>query len=180
MKLLIGLLLLALPLQVSAEVYSWTDAKGTVHFTEDIAKVPRQYRKKLAVRGEDLQSAPLEAAPRQEAVNTGEVSPAAPAVVAEKPGAGTSETTASYAGRSASSWQAAFREKRAAVQAIDDQIRQLQTEMTSPTSLITPAKAAELNARRTELMRQYESAAASLNQLVDQANKAGLPPEFSR
>ena len=28
----------------SAEIYRWTDASGRVHFTQDLARVPRAYR----------------------------------------------------------------------------------------------------------------------------------------
>jgi hypothetical protein len=28
----------------AAEIYRWTDEKGTVHFTDDVSKIPEQYR----------------------------------------------------------------------------------------------------------------------------------------
>jgi hypothetical protein len=40
---ILAFLLLGVPLSSSGEVYHWTDEKGTVHFTDDIANVPRQY-----------------------------------------------------------------------------------------------------------------------------------------
>ncbi len=43
------LFLLILPLPVSAEIYKWVDAKGTVNFTEDIGKVPPNYRNKVKI-----------------------------------------------------------------------------------------------------------------------------------
>jgi hypothetical protein len=41
--IILALLLLWGSLSFSGEVYHWMDEKGTVHFTDDISKVPRQY-----------------------------------------------------------------------------------------------------------------------------------------
>lgn len=41
--IILALLVVSLSLSFSGEVYHWTDEKGTVHFTDDIAKVPRHY-----------------------------------------------------------------------------------------------------------------------------------------
>ena len=41
--IILALLLLWASLSFSGDVYHWTDERGTVHFTDDIAKVPRQY-----------------------------------------------------------------------------------------------------------------------------------------
>jgi hypothetical protein len=38
-----ALLFLWVSLSFSGDVYHWTDEKGTIHFTDDIAKIPRQY-----------------------------------------------------------------------------------------------------------------------------------------
>jgi glutaredoxin len=44
---LIVLVLLAIAGPVSAELYKYTDAKGELHFVDDISKVPKKYRKQL-------------------------------------------------------------------------------------------------------------------------------------
>lgn len=177
-RLFVLLLVLALPLPVLAEIYSWTDANGTVHFTEDISSVPKQYRKKLNVRDGGAVQPPVtesvSVSRPDKAANPAPVAGGASVVPAGKAANGT------YGGKSAAAWQAEFREKRAALQAVEAQIAQLQAEMTSTKELITPAKAAALNARRNVLSQQYEAAAASLNRLVEQANQAGLPPEFAK
>ena len=38
------IMLLAVSFSHSAEIYRWTDEKGTVHFTDDVSKIPEQYR----------------------------------------------------------------------------------------------------------------------------------------
>jgi hypothetical protein len=42
-RIVMGILLLWVSLSFSEDVYHWTDEKGTVHFTDEISKVPRQY-----------------------------------------------------------------------------------------------------------------------------------------
>ena len=42
-SLLVGLALLGAP-AARAEIYSWTDASGQVHFTEDLSRVPAEHR----------------------------------------------------------------------------------------------------------------------------------------
>ena len=51
MKKLILMLLLVYPLSALAITYEWTDERGTVHFTEDLGKVPKKLRKKVKVLG---------------------------------------------------------------------------------------------------------------------------------
>lgn len=65
------------------------------------------------------------------------------------------------------------------MQEVDRKIKQLHEEMKSPRKILTAEKMTELNSRRAELIKQYEAAATQLNQLVEQANKAGLPKEFT-
>ncbi len=45
--LLTVLLLLIFAMPASAELYKYTDAKGELHFVDDISKVPKKYRKQL-------------------------------------------------------------------------------------------------------------------------------------
>jgi len=41
------IMLLAVSFSHSAEIYRWTDEKGTVHFTDDVSKIPEQYRDQI-------------------------------------------------------------------------------------------------------------------------------------
>jgi predicted aspartyl protease len=50
--LMIGLLTLSVPGRVGAEFYSYEDRSGTVHFVDDPARIPREYRQKTRVRRE--------------------------------------------------------------------------------------------------------------------------------
>ena len=53
MKNLLVVLLLLYPLSAIAQTYEWTDDAGTVNFTEDLGRVPKKYRKKVKVLGEE-------------------------------------------------------------------------------------------------------------------------------
>ena len=53
--LVITLVLFAVP--VCAETYVWEDEQGTVNFAEDLGKVPKNYRKKARLAGEEEPSA---------------------------------------------------------------------------------------------------------------------------
>jgi len=50
--LVIGPLALLAPGRVGAEFYSYEDRNGTVHFVDDPARIPREYRQKKRVRRE--------------------------------------------------------------------------------------------------------------------------------
>ena len=58
MKKLLVVLLLLYPLSASAVTYEWTDAAGTVNFTEDLGNVPKKYRKKVKVLGAEESGTP--------------------------------------------------------------------------------------------------------------------------
>jgi clan AA aspartic protease (TIGR02281 family) len=44
------IMLIALALPASAEMYKWVDEKGTVHFTDDISSIPEKYREDVEER----------------------------------------------------------------------------------------------------------------------------------
>jgi hypothetical protein len=55
---LVVIILVMLGGPVNAEIYKWTDEKGTIHFTEDPAMIPEKYRDQVKIRltEEDLMS----------------------------------------------------------------------------------------------------------------------------
>ncbi|GFO64607.1 retroviral-like aspartic protease family protein [Geomonas paludis] len=48
------------PLQAGAEFYSYQDKNGTMHFVDDAAKIPREYRRKVLVRKDQYDDLPPE------------------------------------------------------------------------------------------------------------------------
>ncbi len=181
MKRLVLLVLLVLPLQVSAEIYSWTDASGTVHFTEDLGSVPKNYRAKALrqARGEDMTgSAPLSAS--EAGLPEATPAPASkqlPDTVAAEPGI---TPATRFGSRSAAEWQAEFRSLRQKLAQIEQQQEQLRKDGGDGTKALSRQQIEEINARNKQLSGEYEATRLRFNQLVEHANQAGLPPEFSQ
>lgn len=183
MKRALLLIILMMPVTALAETYSWTDASGTMHFTDDPGKIPRQYRKKAQQR--DIYAPP--ASPVQ-----------APAVTkdSEKPNTGTAPTptastpttqapaayspTTRFGSRTGAEWQAEFRSINERLKVIDQQFEQVRKEGGDGKSAISREKIDELNARNKKLYEEHEALRLRYNLLVEQANTVGLPPEFSK
>ncbi len=182
MKQLFLLLMLLMPLSVGAETYSWTDATGTMHFTDDLGSVPAKFRKKALLKesGEDQLSntpAPPAATVKTKAATVPVAKPASTAVAPDE----SKVTVATRFGeRSAGEWQTEFRSLRGQIKAIEQQIEALKREGGDGKTMLTSTKVAELNSRNKQLNQEYEAVRLRFNQLVEQANKVGLPPEFSK
>jgi hypothetical protein len=181
-RLIMLLLVLTLPLQVSAEIYSWTDAAGTVHFTEDLGRVPKKYRATALRRasGEDLTApaaAPVASLP--EGVPAAERTQPEVTHGAAAPAPGVTPATR-YGSRSAAEWQTEFRALRQKLTQIEQQQEQLQKEGGDGTKALSSQQIADLNLRSKQLHDEFEATRLRFNQLVEQANQAGLPPEFSQ
>lgn len=164
---------LLLPVTAVAASYSWTDPAGTVHFTDDIGSVPSKYRAK-ALR----QAAGEEAIPdtKPSAARNGAKPSAAPAGSAQ--GAVTPSTK--FGDRTAAEWQQQFQALRAQLKTIEQGMAQLKQEGGDGKRMLGREKIAEINTRSRQLNQEYEKIRLQLNQLVEQANKAGLPPEFGQ
>jgi len=182
MKRLIVLLLVLLPLPVSAEIYSWTDANGTVHFIEDVGRVPKKYRAK-ALRQTSGAEMPAPAAAAETSLP--KVAPTAERVQPEAsqgtaaPAAGVTPATR-FGSRSAAEWQAEFRSLRQKLAQIEQQQEQLRNDGGDGRKALSRQQVEEINARNKHLYGEYEATRLRFNQLVEQANQVGLPPEFSQ
>ncbi len=193
MKRLFFILLLLTPLSAGAATYSWTDASGTMNFTDDLGAVPAKYRTKALKQaaGEDTvpevmppaKVAETKAAPAA-AAKPG--TPAAAPAPDTKPGAPAapveSKVTAAtrFGDRTAGEWQAEFRDLWGQIKVIQQQQEGLKREGGDGKTMLTSSKIAELNARNKQLNQEYEAVRLRINSLVEQANKVGLPPEFGQ
>lgn len=175
--------LLALPAVSGAASYSWTDPSGTMHFTDDLGSVPSKYRAK-ALR----QAAGEEAIPdTKPAVAKNESKPpaasaAAPAGPASQTGSAQGAATPStkFGDRTAGEWQTEFRTVRSEFKTIEQAREALKRKTGDFRMLKTSQQTTDYNVRNKQLNDEYEAARQRFNQLVEQANKAGLPPEFSQ
>jgi len=186
MKRLLLAVLMLLPLSAGAATYSWTDASGTVNFSDDLGSVPPKYRKKVLQQaaGEDVAPAAKPSSATTE-TKTKAVSVPVP-VPAANPGPSSipSESTVTaatrFGERTAGEWQTEFRGLRGQIKAIEQQQEALKKEGGDGKTMLTSSKIAELNARNKQLNQEYETVRLRINALVDQANKLGLPPEFGQ
>ena len=192
-QLIISAALLLLPLTAGAATYSWTDARGTMHFTDDIGAVPKQHRARaLRQAAGEMASTPAapaepatpaaaapDAKPKEPVAPKGaSVTPAAPEGPATVESAVTPATR--FGDRTAAEWQTEFRALRQKLTQIEQQQEQLRKDGGDGKTLLTRQKIDEINTRNKQLYEEYEATRLRFNQLVEQANKVGLPPEFGQ
>lgn len=178
MKRALLLIMLMMPVTALAETYSWTDASGTMHFTDDPGKIPRQYRKKAEQR--DVYAPPASPAQAPAATKDNEKpnTATAPTPTAQAPAAYSATTR--FGSRSGAEWQAEFRSINERLKVIDQQFEQVQKEGGDGKTPISREKVDELNTRNKILYEEHEALRLRYNLLVEQANTVGLPPEFSK
>lgn len=187
-QLMVTAALLLLPLSAGATTYSWTDARGTMHFTDDIGAVPKQHRAR-ALRQAAGESAPPAAVTTPDAKPTESAAPAVAPTGASVPPTAPQGTTAAepvvtpatrFGDRTAAEWQTEFRDLRQKLTQIQQQQEQLRKDGGDGKTLLTRQKIDEINTRNKQLYEEYETTRLRFNQLIEQANKVGLPPEYGQ
>lgn len=181
-RLLALLMLMTMPLCAEAATWSWTDASGTVHFTDDPGAVPKKFRRKAKQVDGDA-AAPAASQPTRTAAEKQPVPAAArPALPEEPPAAAPPAAGAAtrYGDRTAGEWQAEFRSMRKRIKEIEQQFEQAKVEGGDGKTVLRRERIEELNARNKKLNEEFEAVRQRFNQLAEQANKVGLPPEFAQ
>jgi len=159
-----------------AETYSWSDNSGTLHFTDDLGAVPKKYRNQAIRRatGNEQPTASSETVQETAPVVTpGEATPQV------SPGAVTLPTTR-FGDRTVAEWQEQFKGLRTELAAIQQQQKELQQEAGEGKKFLKSQQINEMNTRSKQLYEQYEAARQRFNQLAEQANRVGLPPEYAK
>lgn len=158
----------------SAETYTWEDSSGTIHFTEDISRVPKQYRKKMKVRG-DMGAAVAEEPLVEQSAEAAAPGNAVPS--AKEPPAASEKKEELYGGKTGKSWKMEFDTLRAEISANDDQVAELDSRLadTSKMSrieyLTIQNTIKNFKFRRSELEKK-------VNALNEQASRAGVPGQY--
>lgn len=175
--MVVVLLLAVTPL--AAEIYSWRDSAGVVHYTDDPAAVPKKYRTRTKAPQPPAEAPVLQPAPApvregaEPAVPRAESAPAAAPAALPPPDAG-----ARYGARSVAEWQAEFRRLKAELKRVEGEQEQVRRDGGDGKKLLSRPQADELNRRSRELYEQYEALRLQYNRLVEQANQAGLSREL--
>jgi hypothetical protein len=179
----LALLALALLLPVSSGAATILDrSAGTIHFTDDIGAVPPKYRTKALRQvageetGSDTRPAAATPASRPDAAPAAKAGPPA----ADANGGATATSATRFGDRSAAAWQTEFRQMRAELKRIEQDRELLKQQIGEGKRMLSNQQVTDYNIRTKQLNQEYEATRLRFNQLVEQANKAGLPPEFSQ
>lgn len=183
-RLFVAVMLMT-PLAADAATYSWTDAAGTVNFTDDLGAVPKKYRAKALQQAgsEETVQQPTPAVAELPPAKAGKIAaPVAPAVETKGvvPAGEKINSTTQYGDKTAEEWQAQFRGLRSELSSIEQKRDALKQEWGDGKKVLSRQQVADINVRNKQLNNEYEAVRLRLNALVDQANKVGLPPEFGQ
>lgn len=149
----------------SAETYSWTDDQGTMHFTEDLGKVPEKIRKKI--KREEVTE------PVQEEKTAPEATPARiPEATPRTAPSGGNGDNGVYAGKTYDQWQKELVERETAMFAVRKRIDEIAALLKDPA--INWEEQKKLMLEHNALSAQFKSMKAQYNQQVEIARKAGL------
>ncbi len=160
----------------AADMYKWVDDKGTVNFTEDYAKIPKKYRKKVKVKREAVENTP-----EPVAANGEELKKDAPA----KSNDASRETAAvtkgekkksTYGGKSEEEWKADFKKLNDNINSVQAQIDERKARLDNPSTL-SRARYRGIEIEIKELEEKLAQLQGKLNTLDESATRAGVPYE---
>lgn len=167
----VTLLLFAAP--VTAATYKWVDDRGTVNFSEDYGRIPKKFRKKARVVGEDSSSPPMapeakeESKARQKATGAAEAGKDA---AADKP----AKKKVVYGGMDEETWKKDYGKIRTDLKNAEEQLVETRgrlddtSKMTRNEYLSVQNTIKALENRVLELRKRMDS-------LNDSAAKSGVP-----
>jgi hypothetical protein len=163
------LVLLAVP--VEAATYMWEDNQGTVSFSEDLGSIPKQYRKKAKILGEEedvAPSAPVQT-PAAEQKDKGKGDVGEQAAPPEK--------KKTYGNKSGDAWRREFVQYRGEIKLAEDQLEELNGRMNDTSKLSrNDVRSIQMNIKTYD--NKLQRFKGKLETLTDEANRAGVPAEF--
>ena len=163
-----------------AETYTWTDDQGTVNFADDLGKVPKKYRKKARVVGEE-EPAPAVVQEEKEkpAVQKQTEGVRGDAPQGDKEGAPAAklDMKAVYGGKEASAWKSEFGGINADLKASEKQLVEFRNRVKDTTGM---SRSEYLNIQSTLKSLEYTvlGLRKKLDDLKQEADKAGVPAEL--
>ena len=177
MKKLLLILLLVYPLSALAETYQWTDERGTVHFTEDLGKVPKKYRKNAKLLGseEDASGSAPKVPGSEESAAPGRqaVEPARPATPQGDP----AKDKKLYGGKDESAWRSEFQQVKNELQYNGSEIAALRGRL-DDTSKMSRSEYLSIQATIKHAENRMQQARKKLDLLREKADRYGVPEEL--
>lgn len=160
---------------VLAQIYTWTDKSGEVHYTDDPATIPKGVKAKTT-EGEDITT--VEAAPRS----------APPRTTRQSSSASSGASRESKRDADEQYWRSSFRNARERIASLQAQVdADQQVVGDNPLQVWGVSRGyrgrvrnqnAEIEARLTRNKQSLVQAKASLDELERRASNAGIPREW--
>lgn len=174
-------LIMVLAVPVAAETYKWIDSRGTVSFTDDLAKVPERYRSKVETLGAPPPAAEVttvevvqeEAGSGQEA----KVSPQDKPENAVPPPKEEEKKKKTYGGKDEEAWKAEFGKLREEIKGIEEQIGEQKRRLADPSNM-SRAEYRGIESSIKTLELRLADRKDKLQALNEAAAKADLPAEI--
>ncbi|MBJ6727479.1 DUF4124 domain-containing protein [Geomesophilobacter sediminis] len=167
MKKLLLIPLLLLPATVYATTYEWVDSKGTVNFTEDLGKVPKKYRKKVRVIGDETGAPQI----TETTESTGKGAPVTKASERQP------ERKTLYGGKDEKTWRADFAQARGELKVAEQDVREIGTRMKDISKMSRTEYLTLQNSLRQDEARM-QGKRKRLDELTAEADAAGVPADF--
>ena len=169
---LVTLLLLAVPVLCSAEIYKWVDEKGRIGYSDDLGRVPKKYRDNAVVTERQEQAVEIiektepEKSPGKGAEGKG-----------ESESKGKDKDKPVFDGKSGNVWKQDFARQKHEVKSLEDQAVGIKERM-ADTGKISRGEYITLQNTQRDLDVRIEKAKQKLDALNDAAEKAGVPAEL--
>lgn len=170
-KLLVLLVMVCLAVPAQAAIYKWVDQRGTVHFTEDLGKVPPAFRKKAQViNGEGEQAVEVTESAAPEAKKPRK--DAAPQEDGQT--LKTDKKKVSYGGKDEDSWRSEFGRLKDELRTNEEYLAETRKRKDDTANL---SRRDYLGLQQTEkdVVSRIESIRRKLQSLTEAADKAGVP-----
>ncbi|GFO56276.1 hypothetical protein GMSM_32830 [Geomonas sp. Red276] len=169
MKTLLLALLLIYPVSALAVTYEWTDDRGTVHFTDNRGEIPKKYRKRAKVLGEDEVEAP--SAPAQPKTE-------------KKPAEGQGEAKAAgekpnkkYGDKDEAGWRLAFQNANASIQRAEAELESLKARL-NDTSNMSRGEYLSIQNSIKHTQSVLDERKQKLRELKNEADQAEVPASY--
>lgn len=171
---MLALILLALPVLCSAEIYKWIDEKGQTGFSDDLGQVPKKYRDKAVVTEKQEQAVEIiensqpEKGAKKGTEGKGEQDKDNKANDKDKP---------SFDGKTGAAWKQDFARQKHEVKSLEEQAAGIK-ERLNDVSKMSRGEYLTLQNTQRDLDVRIGKARKKLDALNESAEKAGVPGEF--
>lgn len=169
---------LALAVPAFGETYSWLDDRGTMHFTEDLSRVPKKFRKKMRVQT-DLPSGTAEDAQPASANRSPDPGSQPKNTASQVNSAFSGDANRLYGGKSEASWRTDLGRYEAELRRQEMTLDQLKQQITTPAGGARE-RLAELTRKYNEARDTYNRTYSEYSDLLESARKAGLVVEMRK